>query len=75
MSHAKNGLKTGSATPNNGIMILSLPPESITAVKSAGQGAPTGTHPRAATIPGLNLEQGRIVSTNGGSLERFAGIC
>lgn len=69
VSRTRNGLKTGSATPNNGIMILSLPPVSITAVKIAGQGAPTGVLQRSATIPGLNLEQGRIVSTNGERIE------
>jgi hypothetical protein len=57
-SRTKNGLKTGSATPNNGIMILSLPPLSITAVKVAGKGSSLGTARRSVIGSGLRREGG-----------------
>lgn len=60
VSRAKNGLKTGSATPNNGIMILSLPPLSITAVKVAGKGSPVGTTARGIVPSNLRLQGGFV---------------
>lgn len=66
VSRAKNGLKTGTAVPSNNIMILSLPPMSITAVKVAGKGNVVGTTHRSAIPADLSYQSG-ILSSDAGS--------